>query len=104
MTKVRFKEFKPKPGDPGTIVTADGRDYEVWSLARKPRTVWAMPVEARDGDAAIYLVSLRQDSAEPYHADGTRCGRITVWDKDPEQFGTSIMNYHTEPCNHRSHR
>jgi hypothetical protein len=104
--KVRFKEFSPKPGEPGTTIVTDDREFQVWSdapafLARNRKAVWALPLEPRDGDAQIYLISPARNIAAPYHADGTECCPY-VW-HEGGSWG-SLGERHEEPCRHRSHK
>jgi hypothetical protein len=119
--RIPRKSFPPKPGDPGTVVKAGGRSFEVWSAAPWSHTVWAVPTEARDGDAQVYLVEPGiRGTAKPHHFDGSECIPY-VW-HDPidggsswgfigkrheEPWGSSwgfIGKRHEEPCRHRSHQ
>lgn len=105
MSKVRYKPFIPKSGDPGTVVGADDgqsyRQFAVWSAAPGVRKVWTLPVGVQEGDAPVYLVSLKGRSATPHHLDGTPC-RPRVWHTPlgDDPYGQR----HEEPCQHHSHR
>jgi len=95
--RIPQKSFTPKPGDPGTVVSSGGRSFEVWSAGPHPKSMWAIPLEARDGDAQVYLVSGNYGGAQPYHADGSEC-RTTTWTEQPS------FRRVESPCSHRSHK
>jgi hypothetical protein len=68
------KEFTPKAGKPGSIVMRAGRAYQVWSEGRNTKSLWIVPVDRQEGDAAVYETEIGGDNyVTPCHGDGTTC-------------------------------
>lgn len=79
--------FLPKSGTPGSVLTRQGRSFQVWSKSQYMHSVWAVPTERRPGDAPVYLIGTRSSDgyASPFRSNG-------------QPWGTKDADAHKEAC------
>jgi hypothetical protein len=90
------KEFVPKAGKPGSVITRENRNFVVWADGPRSKELWVMPAERREGDADVYLANERW--VHPHHYDGTGCSGPGA----PAGEGLD-SRLSTAACDHKSH-